>query len=160
MKIICDDIQLILDNAENIAAADIALQPGIVQNLTERWTYPDNMPDSMTFNLMKEDIIIGQAAFKSIRWFNRKAELSLFIHPDFQHRQYGTKILRAMIAHAFNHLNLHRLEAEVIRYNPAAIKLVEKLGFVNEGCLREARYFDGKYHDIFRYGLLKSDIRL
>jgi RimJ/RimL family protein N-acetyltransferase len=160
MKILCDDIQLILDNAENNAAADIALQPGIVQNLTEKWTYPKNMPDSMTFNLMKEDITIGQAAFKSIRWFNRKAELSLFIHPDFQGRQYGTRILRAMIAHAFNHLNLHRLEAEVIRYNPAAIKLVEKLGFVNEGCLREARYFDGKYHDIFRYGLLKSDIRL
>lgn len=157
MNISCKEVHIVLDKTGGSVAGEIALLPGIVQNLTEKWTYPDNMPDSMVFDLWKDEKLIGQAAFKSIRWFNRKAELSLFIHPDYQGKKIGSKIMEAMIGHAFMQLNLHRLEAEIIEYNPAALRLVEKLGFVNEGRLREARYFDGKYYDILRYGLLKSE---
>ena len=160
MNISCNEVQIIMDKTGKCAAGEIALLPGIVQNLTEKWTYPDHMPDSMVFDLWKDEKLIGQTAFKSIRWFNRKAELSLFIHPDYQGKKIGSRILEALIGHAFMHLNLHRLEAEIIEYNPAAIRLVEKMGFVNEGRLREARYFDGKYYDILRYGLLKSEYRL
>lgn len=160
MNISCKEVQIVLDKTGNNAAGVIALMPGIVQNLTEKWTYPDNMPDSMVFDLWKDEKLIGQAAYKSIRWFNRKAELSLFIHPDYQHKKIGLRIMEAMISHAFQHLNFHRLEAEIIEYNPAAIRLVEKLGFVNEGRLREARYFDRKYYDILRYGLLKSEYQI
>jgi len=159
MNISCKDVQIVMDKTGNNAAAEIALMPGVVPYLTEKWTYPDNMPDSMVFDLWKDEKIIGQAAYKSIRWFNRKAELSLFIHPEYQKKKIGFKVMEAMINHAFKHLNLHRLEVEIIDYNPAAIWLVEKLGFVNEGRLREARYFDGKYYDILRYGLLRSEYR-
>jgi len=160
MIISCKEVQIVMDKTGNSVAGKIALMPGIVPYLTEKWTYPDNMPDSMVFDLWKDEKLIGQAAFKSIRWFNRKAELSLFIHPEYQGKKIGSGIIEAMISHAFKHLNLHRLEAEVIDYNPAAIRLVEKLGFVNEGRLREARYFDGKYYDILRYGLLKSEYQI
>jgi len=160
MNISCKEVHIVLDKTGGSVAGEIALLPGIVQNLTEKWTYPDNMPDSMVFDLWKDEKLIGQAAFKSIRWFNRKAELSLFIHPDYQGKKIGSKIMEAMIGHAFMQLNLHRLEAEIIEYNPAALRLVEKLGFVNEGRLREARYFDGKYYDILRYGLLKSEYQI
>ncbi|MCF8366905.1 MAG: GNAT family N-acetyltransferase [Bacteroidales bacterium] len=157
MIIPCEGILIKREIADGGSVAEIALMEGVVQNLTEKWTYPDGMPDSITFELIIEGSVIGQAGFKSIRWFNRKAELSLFIHPQYQEKKIGTKILKAMIAHAFDHLNLHRLEAEVIQYNLAGRKLVERLGFVKEGCLREAKYFDGKYFDILRYGLLKSE---
>lgn len=157
MKIPCEGIQIIPEAAGNASAKEIALMPGVVQNLTEKWTYPDGMPDAINFDLFHQGKMIGQAAYKSIRWFNRKAELSLFLHPEYQKKQFGTKILKAMIDHAFAHLNLHRLEAEVIAYNPGGQKLIEKLGFVQEGCLREARYFEGKYYDILRYGLLRSE---
>jgi len=159
MKIPCEEFQIVQQNADITLAAEIALMPGVVQNLTEKWNYPDGMPDAMTFDLIHDSKIIGQAAYKSIRWFNRKAELGLFIHPDYQKKQFGTKILKALMRHAFDHLNLHRLEAEVIQYNFAGRKLIEKLGFVQEGCLREARFFDGKYYDIFRYGLLRSEYK-
>ncbi len=143
--------------AKNDSIKQIALLPDVSKHLTEKWIYPDGMPDEINYALIKDERIIGQTAFKSVRWFNRKAELSLFIHPDFHHQGIGKQVLCAMIDLAFERFNFHRLEAEVLAYNSPVIKLVKKLGFINEGCLREARFFDGKYYDIYRYGLLRKE---
>ena len=59
--------------------------------------------------------------------------------------------------YAFNKMNLHRLEAEAIEYNKASISMLEKFGFVLEGTLREAKYSDGKYWGVYRYGLLRQE---
>ena len=115
------------------------------------------MPESMDFTIYDADEIIGQVSFKSIRWFNRKAELSLFIKPEYKGKKLGLKILEAMMEHAFGKLNFYRLEAEVIEYNERALKLVEMLGFTMEGRLRQAKYLDGKYYDILRFGILKHE---
>ena len=54
-------------------------------------------------------------------------------------------------------MNLYRIEAEVIAFNKVSVKMVEGLGFVKEGILREAKYSNGKYWDIYRYGILRSE---
>lgn len=151
------NIDIVLRSTIPDEVRQIAVMQEVAPNLTEKWTYPAGMPDKMIFVLNAGGEIAGQASLKSIRWFNRKAELSLFLHPKWQGKQLGTEVLRNLIAHAFFQLNLHRLEAEVIDYNQPARHLVEKLGFVLEGRLREARYFKGKYFDILRYGLLRRE---
>jgi RimJ/RimL family protein N-acetyltransferase len=158
MKIICSE-QMALSSTENSSAKilRIALMPEVACNLTETWTYPDNMPQEIVFNIKKDKKVVGQAAYKSIRWFNRKAALSLFIHPEYQRQGLGTIVLHNLISHGFDHLNLHRLEAEVISYNQAAMALMKKTGFVQEGCLRQARYYNGEYYDILSFGLLREE---
>ena len=42
-------------------------------------------------------------------------------------------------------------------YNPFAKVLFEKLGFAQEGILREAKFFEGNYHDIISYGILAEE---
>ena len=157
MKIPNKEVYIGLTEKNNALAAEIATAPGVAENLTEKWTYPEGMPGSLTFEIKKDETVIGQAAYKAFRWFNRKAELSLFLHPDFQNKGLGVSILNSMIHHAFFSLNLHRLEAEVNAYNDVGLRIMDKLGFVKEGVLREARYLDGKYYDIIRFGLLKRD---
>ena len=159
MKIICSD-QIALSSAESTSGKilRIALMPEVACNLTETWTYPDNMPQEIVFVIRKDKKVIGQAAYKSIRWFNRKAALSLFIHPEYQRQGIGTLVMQHLISHGFNHLNLHRLEAEVISYNQAAMALMKKAGFTQEGCLRQARYYNGAYADILSFGLLRQEV--
>ncbi|NCA87198.1 MAG: N-acetyltransferase [Clostridia bacterium] len=160
MKIICSD-QLALTSTHSVSdkVRRIALLPEVACNLTETWTYPDKMPQEVVFNIKNEKKVVGQAAYKSIRWFNRKASLSLFIHPEYQHQGIGTMVMQQLISHGFDHLNLHRLEAEVISYNQAAMALMKKAGFVQEGCLRQARYYNGEYFDILSFGLLRQEYR-
>jgi RimJ/RimL family protein N-acetyltransferase len=83
--------------------------------------------------------------------------LNIVIKKDFRNKGYGREVLTEMINYGFKILNFHRLEAEVYEYNKASIMLVENLGFAVEGKLREAKYNNGKYYNIIRYGLLKNE---
>lgn len=52
---------------------------------------------------------------------------------------------------------MNRLTAEVYEYNEVSIKLLEKFGFKKEGRLKKAKFHNGRYYDIFIYGLLKNE---
>jgi RimJ/RimL family protein N-acetyltransferase len=125
--------------------------------LSETRSYAVPMVESLIFKVLYEGRLIGEAALKTIRWFNRKAELSVYIIAPYRKRQIGTRVLKDLINIGFCELSLYRLEAEIYEYNAASIKLAENLGFVYEGRLRKAKFYAGQYYDILRYGLLKDE---
>jgi RimJ/RimL family protein N-acetyltransferase len=128
-----------------------------LNNLSETRLYAGPMPDQYIFRIEKGGLLIGEIRLQRIKWINRKAEVSLVISKPHRSKGFGKNVLITLMNFAFNRINLHRLEAEVFDYNSAAKKLFIDAGFKEEGCLREARYFNGKYFDIIRYGLLKSE---
>jgi RimJ/RimL family protein N-acetyltransferase len=128
-------------------------------NMSETRVYPDGMPTEMVFRIEIDNVLIGEVRLKNLRWFNRKAELSIIIHEEHQGKGYGREVLEYIIEYAFDKMNLHRLEAEALEFNEISISLLEKLGFQPEGRLREAKYHNDKYWDILRYGLLKSEYK-
>lgn len=129
-------------------------------NMSETRVYPDGMPTELIFRIEKEKTLIGEVRLKNLRWFNRKAELSIIIDKDHQRDGFGKETLQHIIEYAFNKMNLHRLEAEALEFNETSVMLLEKIGFQLEGRLREAKYHNNKYWDILRYGLLKSEFKL
>ncbi len=64
-----------------------------------------------------------------------------------------------LIQHAFDSLNLRRLEADIDPRNHASAKLLERLGFVREGVLRERWLVGDEVSDSVIYGLLRSDFQ-
>ena len=126
-------------------------------NLTESRMYSSEFPLIITFRIEKDEKLIGEIGFKNIKLINRKAELNIIIKKEYRNKGYAKEALSEMIEYGFRNLNFHRLEAEVYEYNKASIRLVENIGFVKEGELREAKYHNGKYHSILRYGLLKNE---
>ncbi len=157
MVIQSDNIELKLtDNQDSQLLQLIKGSPDLV-NMSEVNTYPAKMPTEMSFRIEKEGELIGVVSLSRIRWYNRKSEISVLIKKDWQGKGFGKEALSGIADFAFNRMNLHRLEAEVIEFNEASLKLIEGLGFRKEGILREAKYFNGKYWDIIRYGLLKSE---
>ncbi len=69
----------------------------------------------------------------------------------------GSAAMRLLFDHAFDALNLHRIELEVYDFNPRAIHVYEKMGFVREGVRRDVLLWDGKYHDAIVMGLLAEE---
>jgi RimJ/RimL family protein N-acetyltransferase len=135
----------------------LAQDYSVLENLSETRLYPPNMPSSIVFCIEHDNVLIGEIGFRTIKWFNRKAEISLFITPEYQGKGFGKQALLMLMKIAFTKMNLYRLEAEVIDYNDRAKSLFEKLGFVLEGRLRDAKYNDGKYYDVLRYGILRHE---
>ncbi len=71
----------------------------------------------------------------------------------------ATEAGRALVRWAFDTLNLNRVQAEADTRNIASGRVLEKLGFLREGTLREDCIVEGEVSDSWVYGLLKRDIR-
>jgi RimJ/RimL family protein N-acetyltransferase len=54
-------------------------------------------------------------------------------------------------------MNIHRIQINAIEMNDRAVNLYERAGAVKEGRLREAFYYQNKYHDILIYSILKDE---
>jgi RimJ/RimL family protein N-acetyltransferase len=68
---------------------------------------------------------------------------------------YATEAGRALLQWAFDTLDLNRVQAETDTRNTASARVLEKLGFVREGMLREDCIVNGDVSDSWVYGLLR-----
>src|SRR6478735_5043576 len=66
---------------------------------------------------------------------------------------YATEAARALLQWAFDTLDLNRVQAETDTRNVASARVLEKLGFVREGTLREDCVVNGEVSDSWVFGL-------
>ncbi len=106
-------------------------------------------------------IAIGDISLRNLDWRNRSAELGILIGEKcYWDQGYGTEALNLFLLHCFETLNLRRIFLQVFEDNPRAIHVYQKCGFVQEGILREAVYYKGKYLNVIVMAILKADWKL
>ena len=76
-----------------------------------------------------------------------------------QGQGYMSEALRAIFAWAFEAMAVDRIEAQVHPLNTPSLALLGRLGFVEEGLLREAGYWMGERRDLVQLGLLKREFQ-
>ena len=85
-------------------------------------------------------------------------EVSIYIGEEkWQEKGYASDALHLLLKYGFCELRLHRVYAIIFEYNESSIKFFEKNGFEFEGRHREARFWDGKFHDELVYGILDHE---
>lgn len=104
-----------------------------------------------------EPVRIGMVELDRVEWDRGRAEVAFFVAPAFQGGGYARDALATLIEYAFDELGLHKLTAEAFAFNEASRGLLESLGFVEEGRLREEEWVDGEWVDVVRYGLLVGE---
>lgn len=72
-------------------------------------------------------------------------------------RGYGSEAIALVLGHAFRATPLHRVSLEVYAFNERARHVYRKLGFVEEGVLREALHWDGAWHDAVLMAVLRHE---
>jgi [ribosomal protein S5]-alanine N-acetyltransferase len=68
-----------------------------------------------------------------------------------------SEALQAIIRFGFEKLAVNRFQALVMPGNVASVKLLQKLGFQEEGVLREYAHFKEASHDLHCFSLLKKE---
>lgn len=106
---------------------------------------------------IESDGIVGHATLFDVERAHRRAEVGYSVRRDAWGRGLGTAALRLLVGFAFGPLDLRRLEADVDPRNTASLRLVEKLGFVREGYLRERWELAGEIQDAVYFGLLRRE---
>ena len=105
-----------------------------------------------------EDTIVGNCGFFRDK-DNFLAELSYVLAKSYWNKGFMPEALEAIIAFGFEHYQLHRIEAHVALPNLASVRVLQKLGFQEEGLLRERLFENNRFHDEKAFALLKSDFR-
>ncbi|MDO8179522.1 MAG: GNAT family protein [Undibacterium sp.] len=103
------------------------------------------------------DELIGTCSLFHLDEQSRRAEIGYGIASASWGKGYMHEALTALINYGFDALNLHRMEADTDPRNTASRRCLERLGFVNEGLLRERWIVNNEICDTSFYGLLRSD---
>lgn len=111
-----------------------------------------------TIRLRTDDRLVGFGQIYWIEWANAVGALRLGIgDPGDRRKGYGSDALQLLLRYAFDELNLHRLGAQVGEYNPVALQLFQRAGFIEEVRRRQALNRDGRRWDMIHLGLLRSE---
>ncbi len=101
---------------------------------------------------------LGEVVLTNIDPDNRSANIriSLFYEADLG-KGYGTEAMRLAVDYGFKALKLHRISLDVFSFNPRAIRVYEKIGFKQEGVLRDTLFYDGEFHDEIIMSILEDE---
>jgi ribosomal-protein-alanine N-acetyltransferase len=100
---------------------------------------------------------IGTCGFHKWSQQHRHAEIGYDLSPAFWGHGYMREAVRAMLAHGFGPLGLHRIEALVATENERSAKLLLDLGFQREGLLRDYSRQGGRFYDHLLFARLSTD---
>jgi len=103
--------------------------------------------------------MVGSGGFWRWNPAHHLAEIGYDLLPEQWGRGLVVEALRPILRYGFEHLGLHRVEANIDPANAASARVLDKLGFVREGTQRENWFYAGAYTDTGVYGLLASDLR-
>jgi len=101
----------------------------------------------------------GQLTVGGIVWgSSRSAQVGYWIDQAFAGQGVIPTALAMALDHCFFAVGLHRVEATIRPENVASRRVVEKLGFREEGVRRRSLHIDGSWRDHVCYALTVEDV--
>ena len=104
-----------------------------------------------------KDTFAGGIGYQGIDWIDRKVEIGYWLGESFQKKGLMTKACRTLIAYAFTELGLNKVEIHCATENIRSCAIPKRLGFTQEGILRDAQWLYDHFVDTVIYGLLARE---
>lgn len=100
---------------------------------------------------------IGNCGMNTVDWKNSVVEVGIFLGKQYLNKGYGTDAMQVLVSFIFNQMNINKVKLHVYSFNERAKRCYEKVGFKEEGRLRQEIFRDGSYHDIICMGILRDE---
>jgi ribosomal-protein-serine acetyltransferase len=112
---------------------------------------------SFSGGILYQGKLAGCLGFHSINWSNRATSIGYWLGASFQGNGLMTEACRGLVKYAFNELNLNRVRIRCATANKKSRAIPERLGFKQEGTIRQAEWLYDHYVDLVVYGILASE---
>ncbi len=120
----------------------------------EAWHAGDGGPWAIVER--RSTMVIGSIAMMVHAWHQR-AELGYWLSVDHWNHGYMSEAGRAIVAFGFEHVGLNRVFAMHFGRNPASGRVMQNMGMIYEGMLRQHLQKNGRFEDCALYGVLRED---
>lgn len=106
--------------------------------------------------LRKGNKLLGAIGF-DLDLKNDNAELGYWLGRPYWGFGYATEAAKRMLHYGFTELKFHRIHSCHLTLNPVSGRVLQKIGMIHEGHLREQIKKWGKYEDLEKYGILRRE---
>ena len=119
-------------------------------------------PGTMMFAIrdIKNDELLGCCGLCYINWVHRNADLSLYIgwrNAYIDTAGYAEESCKLLFSYGFQELGLEKIWTEIYEFDEPKRALYQKLGFRQDGLLRNQYQYDGRFWDSRMLSLLKDE---
>jgi len=99
----------------------------------------------------------GIISFHNMNWTNKNTSMGYWLVEKYQGRGIITKVCKTLINYAFGDLGLNRVEIKCAETNQKSRAIPERLGFKQEGIIREAEWLNDHYVNHVIYSMLSKE---
>ena len=100
---------------------------------------------------------IGLVVVRVERPEARSVELSLLVDANHWGEGFGLDMMQTILEACFGGWGVHRIGVRVEAGHERALALYRRLGFKEEGRLRQAAFRDGRHEDVLLFGQLAAE---
>ncbi len=112
---------------------------------------------SFDYSIRWQGAMAGGLGLHNLDFAGRSAHVGYWLGPPFQGRGIMSRAVSKLTDHALGALALHRLEIRCVVENHKSRAVAERLGYVQEGVLREAYFLHGRFRDIALYAMTAGE---
>ncbi len=112
--------------------------------------------DGYHLGLWYQEALVGIVDYRP-NWRNSTVELGYWLDAALQGKGIVTQACRTMVRHAFEEHQVQKVVISCAIDNPRSRAVAERLGFVQEGILRQVVQLHDRCVDGVFYGLLKEE---
>jgi hypothetical protein len=133
-----------------------------ISKAQQEWWYNNRgnntNPNHVYFKILEADhmVLVGCLGLHYIDWRLGSAEFGIFLSKEARGKGIGKEALFMLCDYGFKEMNLHKIWCEVYSSNRSAI-LYRKLGFKDDGILRDSHFCDGKYGNSIMMSVLENE---
>jgi len=105
----------------------------------------------------KEGTAIGLISLINLDWKIRQAELGVYLGSQHLNKGYARDSALTALRFSFHELGLNRIYIFIFEDNAPALNTAAKVGFKQEGLMRSATFYGGRYHDVVLMSILAAE---
>ena len=109
------------------------------------------------FGIWYEGQWIGGIGLSSFGTKDRKTSIGYWLAEDFQGKGIMTDCVRTLVNYSFDQLNINRIVIRCAVENSKSRAITQRLGFKEEGVLRQSEWLYDHFVDLVMYSLLREE---
>ena len=111
----------------------------------------------MQMGLWDGEKLVGTIGLNNIDLVSKKASIGYWLSGNYQGKGAMTNAVKSLVDYGFDTLELNRIELKIANENFKSRAIAKKLGFQEEGILRQDEYLNGEYYDFIIYSVLRGE---
>lgn len=107
--------------------------------------------------IMVDNIMAGRIGLYNIDVFNKSASIGYWLGKEWEGKGIITRSCKAVIDEGFKRLKLNRIEIRAALENFKSQAIPQRLGFKQEGIIRQGEFVNNRFVDLFVFSMLKEE---